>query len=246
MARANHTWGEERIATELLLKVGIALSPRTAGRYMRRPIPFRPRSSSQRWCTFLRNHAREALACDFFVTVTATFRIVYVFVVLEIGTRRLLHWNVTEHPTCEWTAQQFRSFRTGEEAYRFVVHDRDAVFSSAVDNVLQSMNLCVLKTPVRVPQANAFCERFVGTIRRECFDHVIPINEQHLRNILAEWVCHYNRGRPHASLGPGIPKPSVPIASRREGHQLPEGHQAVAKPILAGLHHEYRLQPVAA
>ena len=246
MARANHTWGEERIAAELLLKLGVAISPRTVRRYMRRPMPSRPAVSSQTWSTFVRKHASETLACDFFVAVTATLRLVYVFLVLEIGTRRILHWNTTEHPTAEWTAQQFRSFLTGDEPYRFVVHDRDAVFSSAADGALRSMSLRVLKTPARVPQANAFCERLIGTARRECFDHFIPFNERHLRKILAEWVPHYNRGRPHSSLGPGIPEPSVPTASRLAVHHVPHGHQVVAKRILAGLHHEYRLQPVAA
>ena len=246
MARANHTWGEERIAAELLLKLGVAISPRTVRRYMRRPMPSRPRSSSQTWSTFVRNHARETLACDFFVVVTATFRLVYVFLVLEIGTRRILHWNVTEHPTAEWTVQQFRSVLTGDEPYRFIVHDRDAVFSPAVDDALRSMNLRVLKTPARVPQANAFCERLIGTARRECLDHVIPLNERHLRKILAEWVPHYNRGRPHASLGPGIAEPPTLTVARSAGHHLPHGHRVAAKPILAGLHHEYRLEPLAA
>jgi putative transposase len=246
MARANRTWGEERIAAELLLKLGVAVSPRTVRRYMRRPMPSRPSSSSQTWSTFVRNHARETLACDFFIAVTATFRLVYVFLVLEIGTRRIVHWNVTEHPTAEWTTQQFRSFLTGDEPYRFEVHDRDAMFSPAVDDVLRSMNLRVLKTPARVPQANAFCERLIGTARRECLDHVIPLNERHLRKILADGVFHYNRGRPHASFGPGIPEPSVPAVPRSAGHLLPHGHRVNARPILGGLHHEYRLEPVAA
>jgi putative transposase len=245
MARANHTWGEERIAAELLLKLGVSVSPRTVRRYMRRPLPSRPRSSSQTWRTFARNHARETLACDFFLTVTATFRLAYVFLVLEIGTRRILHWNVTEHPTAEWTVQQFRSFLTGEEPYRFVVHDRDTVFSPAVDDALTTMNLRVLKTPARVPQANAFCERLIGTARRECLDQLIPVNERHLRKILAEWVPHYNRGRPHASLGPGIPEPPALTVSRSAGHQLPHTSGRF-ETTLGGLHHEYRLEPVAA
>lgn len=194
----------------------------------------------------MRNHARESVACDFFVTVTATFRQVYVFLVLEIGTRRILHWNITEHPTSGWTAQQFRSFLAGDEGYRYLVHDRDAAFSSAVDDVVKPMNLHVLKTPARVPQANAFCERLIGTARRECLDHVIPLNERHLRKIVAEWVSHYNRGRPHASLGPAIPEPVAPVVPRSTGHQLPGGHRVAAKPILGGLHHEYWLAPVAA
>jgi putative transposase len=181
----------------------------------------------------VQNHARETLACGFFVGVTATFRLVYVFLVLEIGTRRIVHWNVTEHPTAEWTTQQFRSFLTGDEPYRLVIHDRDAVFSPAVDDALRSMNHRVLKTPARTPQANAFCERLIGTARRECLDHCIPLNERHLRKILGEWVPHYNRGRPHSRLGPGIPELSLPTASRLAGHQLPHGHHVVAKRILA-------------
>ena len=245
MARANRTWGEERIAAELLLKLGVAVSPRTVRRYMRRPVTPRPCTSPQTWSTFVRNHARETLACDFFVTVTATFRLVYVFLVLEIGTRRILHWNATAHPTAEWTVQQLRSVVTGDEAFRFLVHDRDAIFSAAVDDALRSMHLRVLKSPARVPQANAFCERLIGTARRECLDHLIPLHERHLRKILAEWVPHYNRGRPHASLGPGIPDDAA-VAPVLRVRRIPDGHRVVAKPVLGGLHHEYRLERVAA
>jgi putative transposase len=246
MARANRTWGEERIAAELLLKLGISVSPRTVGRYMKRPVPSGRGAQTQRWSTFLRNHAREVLACDFLVTVTARFRLVYVFVVLDISTRRLVHWNVTEHPTAEWTVQQFRAFVTGDEPYRFVIHDRDALYSSAVDRALASMHLCALRTPVRTPQANAFCERLIGTARRECLDFMIPLNGRHLRRILAEWVPHYNRGRPHASLGPGIPDRASSVAPRSTSQLLPQGHRVAAIPILGGLHHEYRLEPAAA
>jgi transposase InsO family protein len=193
-----------------------------------------------------RNHATEILACDFFVTATVTFRLVFVFLVMEIGTRRILHWTLTEHPTAEWTTQQFRSVVTGDEPYRLVLHDRDAVFASDVDDALRSMNLRVLKTPARVPQANAFCERLIGTARRECLDHVIALNERHLRKILADWVRHYNRGRPHAALGPGIPDPSGLTVPQPVGHQIPSGQRVVATPILGGLHHEYRLESVAA
>lgn len=247
MARANQTWGEERIAAELLLKLGIAVSPRTVRRYVRRPVPSRPCGCPQTWSTFVRNHASETLACDFFVMVTVTFRLVYVFLVLEVGTRRIRHWNLTEHPTAEWTAQQFRSFLSGDEPYRFIVHGRDAVFSPAVDNVFQSMSLRVLKTPARVPQANAFCERLIGTVRRECLDHLIPLNERHLRKILSEWVSHYNHGRPHASLGLGIPDASAPtVTTQSAGHVLPPGRRVAPRPVLGGFHHEYGLEHVAA
>ncbi len=161
---------------------------------------------------------------------------------LEVGTRRIVHWNATEHPTADWTIQQFRIVLTPETSDRFVLHDRDGIYAADVDRAITSMGRRVLRTPVRTPQANAFCERLIGTMRRECLDWLIPLNERHLRWILREWVTHYNRGRPHASLGPGIPDPSpelTPLVSA--GHHLPERCRVVATPILNGLHHEYRL-----
>jgi transposase InsO family protein len=241
MAQANPTWGEERIANELLLKLGLAVSPRTVGRYIRSLRPRHGGRRSQRWATFVRNHAHAVVACDFFTTVIARFRVLYVFVVLEVGTRRILHWNVTEHPTAEWTIQQFRTVITPETSHRFVLHDRDSIFAATVDRAIASMGRHVLKTPGRTPQANAFCERLIGTMRRECLDWLIPIHEGHLRWILRDWVIHYNRGRPHASLGPGIPDP---LSERNQlvstGHRLPEHARVIATPILGGLHHEYR------
>ena len=208
MARANPTWGEGRIADELLLKLGLTVAPRTVGRYLRRLRPSGGRRPSQQWATFVRNHAHAVLACDFFTTVTVRFRILYVFVVLDVGTRRIVHWNVTEHPTADWTIQQCRAVITGETTHRFLIHDRDAIYAPCVDCAIRSMGLRVLKTPVRTPQANAFCERLIGTIRRECLDWLIPFHERHLCAILRAWVSHYNRGRPHTRLGPGIPEPS--------------------------------------
>jgi len=246
MAAANRTWGEERIAAELLVKLGIRVSPRTVRRYMPARPP-RARQRTQAWSTFVRNHARAVLASDFFVVVTATFRVIYVFVVLEIGTRRILYWNVTGHPTADWTAQQFRMIVPGDQRHRFVIHDRDTIYSEGVDRTLEAMGLTVLKTPARVPQANTFCERLIGTIRRECLDFVIPKTERHLRAILREWISHYNRGRPHASLGPGIP--DGPLEHRigdAHGHQLPTGYRVAATAILNGLHHEYRFETKAA
>lgn len=247
MAVANRTWGEERIAAELLLKLGIRVSSRTVRRYM--PLRGTPqrRADLQQWSTFIRNHARSVLASDFFVVVTARFRVLYVFVVLEVGTRQILYWNVAEHPTSEWTAQQFRMVVLGDQRHRFIVHDRDSIDSDGIDRMLAATGLTILKTPVRSPQANAHCERLIGTIRRECLDWVIPLNERHLRRVVAEWVAHYNnRGRPHASLGPGIPDPpSERIALRSHRHHLPVGHRVSATPILGGLPHEYRLESAA-
>jgi transposase InsO family protein len=198
MVRNNPSSGEERIASELLLKIGIQISPRTVRRYM--PNEPRRKQSSKSWMTFVRNHAKSIIACDFFVVVTATFRLVYVFIVMEIGTRRILHLNVTTHPNAEWTMQQFRECLIGEERYRFVIHDRDAIYAEDVDLLLKTTGLQILKTPAQSPQANAFCERLVGTIRRECLDFMIPLSGSHVRTILKSWVVHYNRGRPHSSL----------------------------------------------
>jgi putative transposase len=245
MVRANRTWGEERIAAELLLKLGICVSPRTVRRYVRRH-PAHPALRTQAWSTFMRNHAREVLACDFFLTVTARFRLLYVFVVLDVGTRQLLHWNVTEHPTAEWTVQQFRACVTGESSHRFVVHDHDTIYSVAVDHALHAMGLQVLKAPVAAPQANGSCERLIGTARRECLDWVIPLDERHLRRVLAEWVRHYNCGRPHAALGPGLPDPSSSGAVPVSGHQFRRAHRVTTRSILGGLHHEYALQAIPA
>jgi transposase InsO family protein len=240
MAAANRTWGEERIAAELLLKLGIRVSPRTVRRYMSRGDGAGGRARSQTWRTFVQNHARAVLACDFFVAVTLRFQLVYVFVVLEVESRRIIYWNLTEEPTAEWTRQQLRMATPGDRRHRFLIHDRASIFSEEVDVMLTSTGLTVLRTPVRVPQANAHCERLIGTIRRECLDWMIPFNETHLRRILHEWVTHYNHGRPHASLGPSIPKPlSMRIPEQADRHRLPVGKRIRVRSILGGLHHEY-------
>jgi len=126
---------------------------------------------------------------------------------MEVGTRRIVHCNVTAHPTAEWTLQQFREAIPSDHSYRLLICDRDSIFSPEMDEQLKAFGLRVLRTPARAPQANAYCERLVGTVRRECLDFMIPLGEKHLGRILAEWVTHYNQGRPHLSLGPGIPEP---------------------------------------
>jgi putative transposase len=202
----NPTWGQERIADELWLKLGIRVSPRTVRAYWPGDGPStRLRTPSQNWNTFLRNHGEVLLACDFFVAMTVRFRILYILVVMEIGSRRMVRISVTEHPTAEWTIQQLREAIPSDHAYRFLIHDRHATFSDDLDEAVRNLGISVLKTPVRTPTANAFCERLIGTVRRECLDFVIPINERHLRQVLREWASHYNRGRPHSSLGPGMP-----------------------------------------
>jgi transposase InsO family protein len=215
MARENVLWGEERIANELLLKPGIRISPRTVRKYLPKRPPGRPRGDV-RWSTFLKSHARGTLACDFFVAVTATFRMLYVFVVIEHGTRRLAHVNVTTHPSAAWTLQQLREAIADADDHKYLIHDRDRIFARHLDDSIRAMGLGMLRSSYSSPQANAICERVIGTIRRECLDWMIPMSEGHLRSILREWVVHYNRGRPHSKLGPGVLRSSRRICTRLE------------------------------
>ena len=250
MARENPSWGEERIANELLLKLGLRVSPRTIRKYLpKRLNPGRgKRATTQRWTTFVRNHARAIVACDFCVVVTATFRLLYVFVRMEHATRRILHINVTTHPTAPWTLQQLREALPTDHRYRFLLHDRDSIFSAQLDRSIQHLGLRVLKTPPQSPQANALCERLLGTLRQECLDFMIPLTENHLRRLLSARAHHYNAGRPHMSLEPGIPQPpaSLPAALCEHRHRWPKPYQVVGCPILGGLHHDYRLAQKAA
>ena len=197
MACDNPSWGEERIANELLLKLGLRVSPRTIRKYLSKfPAPCRGSRRDQRWATFLKNHADTIVACDFCVAATATFRILYVFVVMEHASRRMIHVNATAHPSAAWTLQQLREAIPSDHSYRFILHDHDAIFSLGFNESVAGLGLEVVTTPVHSPQANALCERLIGTLRRECLDWMIPLTEDHLRRTLWSWLPHYNRGRP--------------------------------------------------
>jgi transposase InsO family protein len=149
----------------------------------------------------LKNQAAAILACDFFVAVTATFRVLYVFIVIEHGTRRLAHLSVTAHPSAQWTLQQLREVVGDTDHHRYLIHDRDAIFAKHLDGSIGALGLAALRSPFGSPKANAICERVIGTIRRECLDWMIPMSETHLRLILREWVTHYNTGPPSQRLG---------------------------------------------
>lgn len=243
MANENITWGEERIANELLLKLGIALSPRTVRKYMPDRSNHQGPRGDQRWSTFLKNHASAIVACDFCVVITANFRVLYAFVMIEHGSRRLIHTNVTANPTADWARQQIREAIPSDHQYRFLLHDRDCIFSSSFDETIKNLGIKPIKTPRKSPKANAICERVIGTLRRECLDYVIPLSERHLRRILTLWVDHYNRSRPHSALGPGIPtrvaKPSANVV--RLPIKIQPTDRIIATPILGGLHHDYQI-----
>jgi len=243
MANENITWGEERIANELLLKLGISVSPRTVRKYMPRRSNHSGPRGDQRWSTFLKNHASAIVACDFCIVVTANFRVLYAFVLIEHGSRRLIHTNVTAHPTADWARQQIREAIPSDHQYRFLIHDRDSIFSTGFDKTITNLGIKPIKTPRQSPKANAICERVIGTLRRECLDYVIPLSESHLRRTMKLWVTHYNRSRPHSAIGPDIPsRITKPSASAVRLHRnIKSNDRIIATPILGGLHHDYRI-----
>ena len=201
-------------------------------------------TSCRNWSTFLKNHAAAIIACDFLVAVPATFRMLYVFVVIEHGTRRLAHVNVTANPTADRTLQQLREAVSEHGRYGHLIHDRDRIYSKHLDDSIEALGLKVLRSPMAAPKANAICERVIGTIRRECLDWMIPISEAHLRMILTEWITHYNTGRVHSRLGPGVPDPpsaTVTLPKSESRHRLGANVLVRSKSILTGLHHEYWL-----
>jgi len=173
----------------------------------------------------------------------------YVFVLIHHGSRRLVHFHVTAHPTAAWTLQQLREAIGPENIYRYLIRDRDSIFARHLDESIGSFGLRVLKSPPQSPMANTLCERLIGTMRRECLDCLIPISESHLRLLLVEWSSHYNRSRPHMSLGPGVPDPpsrSGAFQSQQSRHRNREGLVVLAKSVLDGLHHEYSFAPAVA
>lgn len=177
-------------------------------------------------------------------------RLLYVFVVIEHGSRRLVRVDVTAHPRADWTLQQLRDVVGFDDTHRYLLHDRDSIFAKHLDESIKALGLSVLKLPLRSPKANAICERVISTIRRECLDWMIPISEAHLRAILKFWVAHYNRGRPHTSLGPSVPgPPNTGVALARPStlrHWLGEGVAVRSTSVLGGVHHEYSLVPAVA
>jgi putative transposase len=225
MAQANPRWGAPRIHGELL-KLGIDVCQATVAKYMgsRRQPP------SQTWRTFLTNHARQVVAADFFVVPTATYRLLFVLLLLAHDRRRIRHVAVTTHPTAAWTAQQLREAFPWDEAPRYLIHDRDHAFD-ALASTATAMDIRDVLTAPRSPWQNAYVERLIGSIRRECLDHVLVGTQSGLRRVLAAYVEYYEGSRTHLSLAKDAPIPR-PIAPASEG-------RIVAVPQVGGLHHRY-------
>jgi len=189
MARENRLWGAERIQGELR-KLDIKLSKRTIQKYIRSARP--PRPSSQTWSTFLKNHASQIWACDFLPIVDLTFRQLYAFFIIELGSRRVVHCGVTRHPTDAWIAQQLREATPFGEQPQYLIRDNDSKFSEQFACGAAGTGITVLKTPYRAPKANSFCERFLGSVRRECLDHLFILGERQLWTILKEYIAYFN------------------------------------------------------
>jgi putative transposase len=227
LAKENHTWGAERIRGELL-KLGIEISKRTIQKYI---VKVR-QSSGQTWATFLENHAGDIWACDFTVVFDLLFRPLYIFVIIELKTRRVVHTAVTASPTDEWTAQQLREATPWGQIPKYLIHDRDNKYGQQFSAVAISSGIKELRTPFRAPKANAHCERFIGSLKRECLDHMLILHRQQLHRLVAEFIDYYNLSRPHQGIGQRIP-------ARFDQNYHPKSGQVVSTPVLGGLHHSY-------
>jgi putative transposase len=226
MSRDNPTWGAPRIHGELL-KLGIDIGQTSVSKYMvrRRPLP------SQSWRTFLEHHLHSLVSVDFFTVPTIRFQVLYVFLVLAHDRRRVLHFNVTAHPTAEWTAQQLRDAFPWDTAPRYLLRDRDKIFGETFTCQVRDLGIQEVLSAPRSPWQRAYVERVIGSIRRECLDHVIVFGETSLRRTLRGYFDYYHRSRTHLALGKDAPDPR-PV-------QVPELGPIVAMPQVGGLHHRY-------
>jgi transposase InsO family protein len=231
LSQENRLWGTERIRGELL-KLGIAVSNGSIRRYRwRRPA----RPPSQTWRTFLRNHAPQIWAADLFTVPTLSFRTLFVLFFVTHDRRDLVHFRITAHPTAAWVWRQFLEAMAWGRQPRYVLRDRDAAYGRAFATQAAALGIETLLTPFRAPKANAIAERAIRTLRTECLDHVLVLDERHLERVLKEYVAHYNTERPHRSLGlvppvAGAPAPLAPLTA---------SERIVARPVLGGLHHVY-------
>ena len=227
LSRENPLWGPKRIASELAL-LGHAVGSSTVTRYMARG---RHRGRGQGWMTFLRNHMKITAACDFFTVPTATFRSLFVFVVLSHDRRLIRRLAVTAHPTAEWTARQLTEAFPDEEP-RYLIRDRDGVYGDAFTRQVAAMGIEDRKIAPRQAWMNCFVERVIGSIQRECTDRVIVLSERQLQRLLDDYLDYYNRSRCHMSL-----ERNAPVPRTREQRPAAEIH---GTPVLGGLHHHYR------
>ncbi len=227
MSRENATWGSPRVQSELAL-LGYTVDQSTVAKYMCR----HGKPPSQTWRTFLENHAPDIAAIDFFVVPTVRFQLLYCLVVLRHDRRRVVHFNVSAHPTARWTGQQIVEAFPYDEAPRFLLRDRDGIYGMDFRERIMHLGVEEVVTAPRSPWQNPYVERLIGSIRRECIDHVVVLNETHLRRILTSYLVYYHESRAHLSLERNAPVP------RRVEH--PSEGKVIAIPQVGGLHHRYK------
>lgn len=226
MAGANPIWGAPRIHGELL-KLGFEISERTVSRLM----PKRDRKPSQTWMAFLRNHVGQVVSIDFFTVPTIQLRVLYVLVVLAHDRRRILHFNVTQHPTAVWAAQQIIEAFPEDRAPRFMVRDRDGIYGDSFTSRVEGMGIEEILIAPRSPWQNCYVERVIGSVRRECLNHVIVFNDNHLRRLLKDYFRYYNKSRTHLSLNKDAPECRAVQSNKSE--------RIIQIPQVGGLHHQY-------
>jgi putative transposase len=232
MARDNCLWGAERIRGELL-KLGIHVCKRTIQKYMR---PMRiTRPHGQTWKTFLRTHAQQIWACDFLPVTDLFFHTLFAFFIIDLHSRKVIHVGVTRSPTDAWTAQQLREATAFGVGPKYLINDNDSKFGVTFARVAKTSGIETLKTPVHAPRANAICERFLGSVRRECLDHLLILQEKQLHRVLHAYVSYFNRARPHQGIQQQIPEQKA--GSMLSSHGC---GKVISFPVLGGLHHDYR------
>jgi putative transposase len=236
MAEENPAWGAPRIHGELL-KLGLDVSERTVSRYYRRLSP--PVNAGRLWATFLRNQREIIAAMDFFTVPTLTFRVLYCFFVIEHGRRRILHFNVTEHPTGPWIVQQLRETFRESCQYRYAILDRDGKLGGEVAELLTSSGMKPTRTSAASPWQNGIAERWIGSCRRELLDHVIVLNDAHLRRLIRDYISYYHEDRVHDSLEKDTP------AMRPVSSKPGQSARLVSLPRIGGLHHSIRASPMS-
>ena len=223
---ANPLWGTPRIIGELG-KLGIRVAKSTVDKYRVRPR----KPSSPTWKTFLKNHLTDLVSIDFFIVPTLRFKLLFVLVALAHSRRKVIYFNITEHPTALWTGQQIIEAFPWDSAPRYLLRDRDTIYGSAFQRRVQSMGIEQVLSAPRSPWQNPFVERLIGTLRRDCLDHVVVLNERHLRRIVARYLDYYHDWRTHLSLSQDAPNP-------RPMHP-PDRGRVVEFPDIGGLHHHY-------
>jgi len=227
MVVENPTWGAPRIHGELLM-LGFDASERTISRWMRR-APRNP-EPAKRWRSFLHNHREAIAAMDFFTVPTVTFNLLYCFFVISHDRRRILHFNVTRHPTSSWIVQQLREAFPYQSTPMFLIFDHDAKYGLDVPAAIRSMNIACVQTSIQSPWQNGVAERWVGSCRRDLLDHIIALNERHLKRLLFEYVTYYHHDRTHL----GLEKQTPSGRARSVGTG-----QVISRRRLGGLHHRY-------